>query len=168
MSLSPLAAAAAFVVGVLLVLGIASLGKIRTRRPVRHEAPRRVPACAPPSLSGLRRFSLTSVDHAPEDLYAQVPCDGALVRRMAGRDRADYWLARLDRPVRWRDEAAERVVDHLVLAARYAGQTIDAPFDDLVVGIAFVVDPTLVDDATMTMAKTRYVAIGVIQARSAT
>jgi hypothetical protein len=68
--------------------------------------------------------------------------------------RSDYWLARLDRPLRWMDDGTERVIDHLVLAARYQGQSIGAGFESLTVGIAYVVDPSLLSDAALTFAKT--------------
>jgi hypothetical protein len=100
----PLEAIAAFGAGLVLVLGIAYLrGDWRPSR----SAPRAMG----------RRFRVTDIDAAPGDLYDQMPCEGVMLRRIAGPDRPDYWIARLDRPLRWMDEGAERVIDHLVPAA---------------------------------------------------
>ena len=117
----------------------------------------------PPGSSAGVRFELTDVDDAPDDLYGQIPCQGVLVRRLPGPDRPDYWLARLVTPLRWSDEGTVRTVDHLVLAARLVGQSIDGPFVSLTVGVAFVVDDTLLADASLRFEKVRYVAIGTIR-----
>ena len=154
MSLSPLVAAAAFLFGLLLVLGIGHLSKARARATALHEP------TATPVVPG--RFRLIEVDNAPDDLPPQTPVKGVLVRSIPGPDRPDYWIARLDRPLRWLDEGTERVIDHLVLAARLQGQSIDAGVEPLMVGVAYVVDPTLLSDAALTFAKIRYVAIATI------
>jgi len=146
----PPIAIVAFGAGLLLVLGVAYL---RGRWPPPRRAPRPTE----------RRFRLAEIDSAPRDLYDQLPCDGVLLRSIPGPDRPDYWIARLDRPLRWLDEGTERVIDHLVLAARLQGQSIDAGAEQLMVGVAYVVDPSLLSDATVTFAKIRYVAIGTIE-----
>jgi hypothetical protein len=150
----PLAAISAFGAGLLLVLGIAYLGKVRQRATAS-----RGPAATPVAAV---RFRLTDVDNAPDDLPSQTPAEGILLRPLPGPDRPDYWLARLDRPLRWMDAGTERAIDHLVLAARYQGQSIGTGFESLTVGIAYVVDPSLLSDAALTFAKARYVAIGTI------
>jgi hypothetical protein len=111
------------------------------------------------------RVRLTEVDAAPEDLYAQIPRDAVLIQRMAGPDRPDYWIARLAAPLGWSDGGVLKAVDHLVLCARFAGQTLDTPFDRLVVGIAYVVDATLLSDPALSFDKVRYIAIGVVERR---
>jgi hypothetical protein len=144
----PLAAIAAFGAGLLLVLGV---GYLRGDwRPGRGGAARQ------PG----RRFRLTDVDSGPDDLYDQVPCEGVLIRQIAGPDRPDYWIARLTVPLRWSDDGTARVVDHLVLVARLAGQSIGSSVDPLAVGIAYVVDDTLLTAPTLTFDTVRYVAIG--------
>ena len=155
MSLSPLVAVVAFTFGVLLVLGIAYLGKARPRA----TAPRGSPVAPVATM----RFRLVDVDSAPDDLAPQTPAEGVLLRSIPGPDRPDYWLARLDRPLQWSDEGTEHAIDHLVLAARLQGQSIGAGVEPLTVGVAYVVDPTLLSDAALTFAKIRYVAIGTIE-----
>ena len=105
-------------------------------------------------------FRITSVDYAPDDLPAQVPIEGTLLRRIPGPDRPDYWLAQLLEPVSWIDNGVGRSVTHLILAARYEGQTIREESEELVVGIAYVVDSSLLEDMRIDFAKCRYVAIG--------
>jgi hypothetical protein len=110
----------------------------------------------------LHRFRLVSADYEPEDLVAQLPREGTLVRKIAGPDRPDYWLASLDSPLTWNDNGSTRTVNLLILAARYEGQSISPPIDRLVTGIAYVVDESLLGDATLSFDKCRYVAIGEI------
>jgi hypothetical protein len=156
--MSPLAVIAVFSVGVLLVLGIAYFRG--EWRPLRSAA---VPRERPTPPVAAMRFRLIDVDHAPDELASQTPAQGLLLRSIPGPDRPDYWLARLDRPLRWIDEGMERSIDHLVLAARYQGQSIGAGDGRLTVGVAYVVDPTLLADAALTFVKIRYVAIGTIE-----
>jgi hypothetical protein len=46
------------------------------------------------------KFRIGSVDHEPDDLPAQLPLRGRLLRKIAGPPRRpEYWLAELDAPV---------------------------------------------------------------------
>ena len=111
-----------------------------------------------------RTFRITSIDHAPEDLYAQVPFSARLLRQIAGPDRPDYWLAELLSPLSWMDAGTLRSISHLALCARFIGQTITVGLNDLVVGIAYIIDPTVLTDERLDFSKCRYVAIGIADA----
>ena len=41
------------------------------------------------------QLTITVVDHAPADLYGQVPLTIELLRETPGTDRPDYWLGEL-------------------------------------------------------------------------
>ena len=112
------------------------------------------------------RLRVTSVDSAPEDLYEQVPFTARLLRKVAGPDMPDYWLAELDKPLSWVDAGASRQVTHIVLGTRHEGQTITEDFTRLTVGLAYVTDPSALNDADLSLAKCRYVAIGQMEAVS--
>lgn len=106
------------------------------------------------------RIRITSVDNAPDELYEQTPFEAALLREVPGPDRPDYWLAELSRPLLWRRGAAETPVNYLVLAARWQGTKIGAGMRGLPVGIAYVVDESVLADAELDFAKCVYVAVG--------
>ena len=72
-------------------------------------------------------------------------------------------MAELTKPLAWDDNGVARTVTHLVLGARYEGQTIEPGFQRLVVGLAYVTDDTLLSDSELEFAKCRYVAIGVAE-----
>jgi hypothetical protein len=112
------------------------------------------------------RLRVTSVDSAPDDLYSQVPFTATLLRKVAGPDKPDYWLAELEKPLSWVDAGAARQVTHIVVATRYEGQTITEDFTRLIVGLAYVTDPSALIDADLSFAKCRYVAIGEMEAVS--
>jgi hypothetical protein len=111
----------------------------------------------------MSRFRITSVDYAPDDLYEQVPFDGVLLRKIAGPDRPDYWLAELSEPLKWSHDGEFRVITHLVLASRYVGQTITPDFGRLIIGISFVTDQSVLDDELLNFDKCFYSAIGVAE-----
>ena len=108
------------------------------------------------------RFQILNADYEPEDLAAQLPRVGILLRQIPGRDRPDYWLAALDTPLSWNDSGTTREIKHVVLAARYVGQSISLPVRRLTTGISYVVDESVLDDKELDFHKCRYVAIGEI------
>ena len=75
------------------------------------------------------------------------------------RRRGDCWLAELKCPVSWTKKGVTRMIDHLVLWARWEGTSI-CPGATLPVGIAYVIDDSLLDSKSFEVAKAEYVAIG--------
>ncbi len=106
-------------------------------------------------------FTITGVDYEPPELVEQLPIRVTLIRAIAGPDRPDYWIGAVAQPIHWVDKSQERVVTHVILAARHVGGTIEAGVRDLSVGIAYVTDPSLLSDVTLDLSKCEYVAIGV-------
>lgn len=110
---------------------------------------------------------ITSVDHAPDDLYSQVPLRGRLLRTIDRRNPSDrfrtasgvYWLAELDMPLSWTRDGARDTIRHLVLAARWEGTAIQ-PGATLPVGIAYVLDDSLLASESFDLTQAEYVAIG--------
>ena len=110
---------------------------------------------------------IDSVDHAPEDLYTQTPLRGRLLRTIAKHDRsdrfrtasADYWLAELRTPLSWTTHGVTRSIRHLVLAARWEGTSIESGAT-VPVGIAYVIDDSLLSSESFDFTQAEYVAIG--------
>jgi hypothetical protein len=110
---------------------------------------------------------ITSVDHAPDDLDGQLPLRARLLGRIAKRDPSnsfrsasgEYWLAALTAPVSWTDDGVTRTICHLVLAARWQGTAI-FPGATLPVGIAYVIDDSVVSSESFDLTRATYVAIG--------
>jgi hypothetical protein len=106
---------------------------------------------------------ISSVDYAPAELAAQVPLSVTLVRPLPSSvpNRVGALLGVFDRPVQWTNENGKAVeVTHAVLWARAKGSAIGAGARNLAVGIAYVVDQSLLEDETLDLAKTYYVAVG--------
>lgn len=111
-------------------------------------------------------FTISDVDYAPADLYDQTPVAARLLRRVPGTDRPDYWLAMLEKPLEWEQSPGVRQeVTHLIVCSRYQGTTISESMTDLVIGIAYVTDESLLEDEKLDFAKCRYVAIGLANTR---
>lgn len=107
------------------------------------------------------QLTITSVDYAPADLYDQVPLVVDLMREIPGDDRPDYWVGALRTPIRWLVENRVREVTHLVVSARWVGTSFATGVENLPVGIAYVTDLSVLDDAQLDFAKCAYVAIGI-------
>lgn len=108
------------------------------------------------------RFTISSVDHEPDDLPSQIPFRGRLVRQIAGPDRPDYWLAELERPLSWLTEGGTRTIRHLLLKARWANTAIQAGAK-IPVGICYVIDDAVLSASSFTPAQAVYVAIGMVK-----
>jgi hypothetical protein len=107
------------------------------------------------------QLTISSVDYAPEELYDQVPIVAELIRELPGDDRPDYWLAKSQRPIKWIKDNVENTIIYIILAARWAGTQISPGVDNLPVGIAYVIDETLLQDPRLDFKKCVYVAIGI-------
>lgn len=107
------------------------------------------------------RFTITSVDYAPEELYAQGPIRGGVLRQIPGPDRPDYFVAQLDQPLKWNCGKEEVGVSHLVLAVRWAGGVLTSTMKHTPVNIALVLDLSVLTDAKVDFQKCHSLAIGV-------
>lgn len=105
---------------------------------------------------------ISSVDHAPDDLYDQIPVRARLVRNLAGRDRRGrtYWLAELSTPISWtREDGVARTITHLLVAARWQGTSIQ-PGGPIPVNINYVTNDAILSSGVLDLGHTDYVAIG--------
>jgi len=104
---------------------------------------------------------INSVDHASEDLYRQTPIRARLIRMLAGSDRRgrSYWLAEVATPISWNKDGVARTINHLVVAARWEGTSIQ-PGATLPVNIAYVTNDALLSSEMLDLGHTEYVAIG--------
>ena len=125
-------------------------------------------------------FVLTRLDLGPAELEAALPLRADALRVMPGADRPDYLLARFERPLRYRtpvgfdmdradpalrggdDDGPFVIVQGIVVCARFVGQGFRSGMRDLAVNIAYVIDNTVANDASVDFAKLEYVAVGFI------
>jgi len=106
------------------------------------------------------KLTITSVDYAPAELHDQVPIEVELLKIIPGPDRPDYWLGKVEKPIRWIDNNIKKNITHVIVAARWAGTQIDSNFKNLPVGIAYVTDSSLLEDQKLDFNKSKYIAIG--------
>lgn len=78
-----------------------------------------------------------------------------LIRMIPGNDRPDYWLAKCDCPVKY----GETIVNYLVLAPRFVGSKIEHGMGSIVIGVAYVINESIIEDSTLNFDKCKYVAI---------
>lgn len=110
---------------------------------------------------GRMRIRITSVDYAPPELEAQTPIDAELLKAIPGPDRADYWIAAVTKPIRWVRDRTELSVTHIIVTARWQGTQIGPGMQQLPIGIAYVVDESVLGDSSLDLKKCAYVAIGI-------
>jgi len=108
-------------------------------------------------------LNLRSVAFKTGDKSDQIPLRVTLLRQIPGPDRPDYWLGKLQKPFQWisGSEPGALEIEYLVLATQWQETSVRAGVTRLPVGIAYVVDPTLLEDRELDLDKIRYVADGV-------
>jgi hypothetical protein len=79
---------------------------------------------------------------------------------LPGRDRPDYCLGELAKPLFWLKANHRIQIDHVVVCARWQGMQIGPRVQHLPIGIAYVTDPSQAAADTLDFDKCRYVAIG--------
>jgi hypothetical protein len=105
-------------------------------------------------------LTVTSVDYAPPELNEQVPFKVKLVRMLPGRDRPDYWLGELTKPLFWIKDNHRIQIEYLVVCARWQGTQIEQCVQHLPIGIAYITDRSQATADALDFAKCQYVAIG--------
>ena len=108
-------------------------------------------------------LSLRSVAFKTGDKSDPIPLKVTLLRQIAGPDRPDYWLGKLQKPFQWisGSEPGAFEIEYLVLATQWQETSIRRGVTRLPVGIAYVIDPTLIEDRELDLDKIRYVADGI-------
>ena len=108
-------------------------------------------------------FLISSVDHEPDDLSAQLPLRGRLLRTIVGPPRRpEYWLAELAAPVSWTRNGVTRAIRRLVLAARWEG-TVIGRGAKIPVNIWYVLDDSVLGSESFEPSQAEYVAIGMVK-----
>ena len=109
------------------------------------------------------RINVRSVDYAPPELEGQTPFQLELLKKIAGSDRPEYWIAVAAPPLRWIREGREVLVTHVVVAARWLGTQIAPGMRQLPINISYVTDISLLEDSVLDVKKSAYVAIGMAE-----
>jgi hypothetical protein len=102
---------------------------------------------------------IRSVDFAPPDLYAQVPFAARLVRQLPGKDRPDYWLALLERPLMYAAGARQHTINWIVVAPRWKGQVMGPSAGPVALALGYVLNETQVTEPALDISKCTYVAV---------
>ena len=105
---------------------------------------------------------LRSLDFAKGDRSEEIPLNVTLLYMIPGPDRPDYWLGRLREPLHWASNLdGSFEITHLVLATQWENTEMYEGVTRLPVGIAYVIDQSLLQDDELDLEKIRYVATGV-------
>lgn len=136
------------------------------------------------------RFSIDSIDVGPDELAAQLPASGQLLRFIAGPDRPDYLLAELDTPISHTttlddlraagvdlarvdtavvgataDGSVTLTVRALVMASRITGQRVHRGMQGLQVNVAYTLTDAVLSADQLEFALCLPVAVGFITDR---
>jgi len=108
-------------------------------------------------------LKLRSVAFKSGDKSDEVPLTITLLRQIPGPDRPDYWIGELEKPFQWisNSEPGAYQITHLVIGTQWEETSVSPGVTRLPVGIAYVIDQTLLDDRELDLDKIRYVALGV-------
>lgn len=100
-------------------------------------------------------FKIYNCDYAPQDMESQLPIYCDIVRKIKGKDRPDYYLAQCNKMIKYK----EKCIRYLVVAPRFKGQEFREGLDAIALGVAYVIDETMLEDVEVDFDKCIYVAI---------
>ncbi len=100
-------------------------------------------------------IKIYNCDYAPQDMESQLPICCEIIRKMKGSDRADYYLAKCEKIIKYK----EKTIRYLVIAPRFKGQELREGLDVVALGVAYVTDETLLMDTEVDFGKCIYVAV---------
>jgi hypothetical protein len=105
------------------------------------------------------RFELTSadVDCCPDELNEQLPVTISIVRQIPGSDRPDYWLAKCETPLYWKERSL--TINNIIVGCRLSGVEIKKGIGNVTLNIAYVIDESILRDNELSFDKCIYIAI---------
>jgi hypothetical protein len=109
------------------------------------------------------RVTVDSIDSAPEELYEQEPFEVTLLRQISASvlgDDGECWVGELTRPLRWNRDGTDTQVTHILLADHWLNAHYRPGVHFWPVKVIYVVDSSLLSDASVDPEKCHYAAIG--------
>jgi len=103
------------------------------------------------------RFSLYEADFCPDDFINQLPILIQVIRKIPGSDRPDYWIAKSETPIFWKDR--NMTINYVIVANYFYGEKLDKNVKSIVLNVAFVVDESVINDKTLDFNKSFPIAI---------
>ena len=113
-------------------------------------------------------IEITEITEGPDELRYQIPVKGKTLKKLAGKDRPDYWLVELEKSLFWIDKKKNinREISHIVVCSKIKGETINDDMQKMTIAIAYVIDSSLLSDTVLNFKKSHYIAVGVSSALS--
>ena len=107
-------------------------------------------------------IEISSIAKGPEELSYQLPINATVLKKIAGQDRPDYHIAELEKSILWIDKEKDikKEISHIVIIAKKKAETVERSMKDVKIGIAYVVDDSLLEDAKLNFKKCEYLAVG--------
>ncbi|MTI86849.1 MAG: hypothetical protein FH748_02650 [Balneolaceae bacterium] len=112
----------------------------------------------------MKKFTIeiSRLKKGPKELAYQLPITAKVIQRLPGKDRPDYFLAKLENNLVWKahPEMKPKEITHLVLCTKYKEHHIDPEMNDVLIAIAYVIDESLLNENTLNFNKCKYIALG--------
>lgn len=105
------------------------------------------------------KIEITEVEKGPKELRLQLPVKAEAFKQLPGKDRSDYFLTRLDKPILWIEKEFKKEVELVVICAKFKGQSVSNDMNNITIAVAYVVDDTIENDAVLSFKKCKYVAV---------
>lgn len=102
--------------------------------------------------------SIDSITKGPEELMLQIPVILTLEKQMAGKDRPDYFLGKLNKPIYWKDKEVD--IDYVIICSKKKNDPVSKNMKDCLIAIAFVTDQSLLEQDKLDFRKCEYLADG--------
>ena len=101
------------------------------------------------------KIKLVNSDYAPDSFDKQLPIECELIRMIPGKDRPDYWIAKSNKTLTYE----KYKINYLIVATRFVGWKIKKEMKATLLGVAYVLDESVIYDDILDFDKCKYIAI---------
>ena len=103
------------------------------------------------------RFEIINADFGPRGLEEQLPMKITILRQLPGLDTPNYWLAKCDKPLKWKEQNCD--INYLIVGCRFEGVKMEKGAKMMALNVAYVTDESILGDDKTSFDKCAYVAV---------
>jgi hypothetical protein len=111
-------------------------------------------------------IEITSISKGPDELTYQLPISAKIIKQIPGKDRPDYFIAKLEKSIVWvnKSDSENKEISHIVLCSKKKNQDVSKDMKGVIIAIAYILHDSVLTDSKLNFKKCKYIAVGTANA----